>query len=88
MDTLAANGKPFFFMVNFLMTEIELYTEKDLMKSGIFIDFKNFKTKMPCGHYPKNIQWEIYPESIDEYRKGFDEVQRHYIILKHFSGLQ
>lgn len=76
MDTLAANGKPFFFMINFLMTEIELYTEKDLMQSGIFIDFKNFKTDMPpCGHYPKNIQWKVYPESMEEYRKGFEEVQ-------------
>lgn len=77
MDALATNGKSFFFMVDFLMTRIELFTEEALETSNVFIDFKTFQHSPSKQSLPKNSHWNTFPESIEDYRKGFDKVQEH-----------
>lgn len=77
MDALATNGKSFFFMVDFLMTRIELFTKEALETSNVFIDFKTFQHSPSKQSLPKNSHWNTFPESIEDYRKGFDKVQEH-----------
>ena len=43
MDELSQSGTPFFFLVDFLMENVEVFNEEELEESGLLIDFQNFK---------------------------------------------
>ena len=40
MDELSQQKVPFFFMVDFLMEKVEVFTEKELSESSLLIDFE------------------------------------------------
>lgn len=76
MDELSNQKVPFFFMVDFLKENIEIYTQEEILNLGLLFDFQN-DTSFNCMDAVKNLQWEIFPESKEEYKKGFDIVQNH-----------
>ena len=76
MDELSQSGTPFFFLVDFLMENVEVFNEEELEESGLLIDFQNFKkTDEPLGK-PLDISFQSFPQSEESYRKGFDLVQK------------
>lgn len=75
MDQLSSEKVPFFFVINFSMTKVNLYTENEIEKYGLSIDFKNFKTTKPTSIPPEDIQLNTFPESLESYQKGFEKVQ-------------
>ena len=43
MDELSQQKVPFFFMVDFLVENVLVYTENNLKENGLLVDFQNFK---------------------------------------------
>ena len=76
MDELSDQKVPFFFMVDFLVENVLVYTESELKENSILIDFQNFKNTNLHEAETKDIQLQSFPESKEEYRKGFDIVQK------------
>ena len=76
MNFLSANKIPFFFMIDFLAQNIIILEEKDLEKADIFIKFPDFKFEKPIQDSEKNIFWENFPQSKEDYQKGFEIVQK------------
>ena len=75
MNELSNQKVPFFFMVDFLVENVLVYTESELKENSILIDFQNFKNTNLHEAETKDIQLQSFPESKEEYRKGFDIVQ-------------
>lgn len=76
MDRLSEKKVPYFFMIDFLKENIEIFLKNDLNNEGLLIEFQYFKNTFE-QHDDLEISWEIFPESQEEYRKGFDKVQQH-----------
>lgn len=79
MDELSQKKVPFFFMIDFLMENVEIFTENEIEKTGLKIDFKGFKININEQEFPREIIFESFPPSEDSYKKGFDIVQNHLI---------
>ena len=75
MDELSEQKVPFFFMVDFLVENVLVYVESDLKENSILVDFQNFKNTNLYEEEKKDIHLKSFPESKQEYRKGFDIVQ-------------
>lgn len=75
MDQFSQKKIPFFFMVDFLVENIEICTENQIADKGLLIDFQNFKTKKYKEAKNKEIFFESFPESRESYEKGFQIVQ-------------
>ncbi|WP_228414498.1 aminodeoxychorismate synthase component I [Chryseobacterium sp. SNU WT5] len=75
MDELSQQKVPFFFMVDFLGTKVEVYTESELIDKNIFVDFQNYKNVKPQDALITDVQMKSYPISKTDYREGFDKVQ-------------
>ena len=41
MDDLSERKEPFFFMVDFLVEKMEIFTLEEINEKGLIIDFKN-----------------------------------------------
>ena len=76
MDFLSENKKPFFFIINFLGTEILIFQKEELANSPILFDFPDFKKKNPKNEKPKDYTFSSSPISLEQYRKGFEMVQK------------
>lgn len=75
MDALSLQKKPFFFVIDFLLENVEVYEKADMEKSNIFVDFPNFKS-FPSSHVlEKKLELKSFPETIEHYQLGFDVVQ-------------
>jgi len=77
MDELSQQKVPFFFMIDFLMENVEIFTENEIKKIGLNIDFQNFKTEFKEQALPSEITFETFPPSENSYKNGFDIVQNH-----------
>ena len=75
MDELSNQKVPFFFMVDFLVENVLVYSELELKENNLLIDFQNFKNTNPYEEKNKDLQLKSFPESKEDYRKGFDIVQ-------------
>ncbi|MDQ0476019.1 aminodeoxychorismate synthase component I [Chryseobacterium sp. MDT2-18] len=76
MDELSQKKVPFFFMVDFLVENVLVFTENELIKNSLYIDFQN-NTDIPDQQENQtNIQLKSFPESEEIYKKGFDKVQQ------------
>ena len=75
MDELSQKNVPFFFMVDFLVENIEIFTTDEIEEKGLSIDFQNFKTNNFKEAENKEIYFESFPESRESYAKGFNFVQ-------------
>lgn len=76
MDDLSRQKVPFFFMIDFLMENVEVFTRIEIEESGLLIDFQGFKTTNKAYAVPENIEFESFPETQDNYQKGFDFVKK------------
>ncbi len=76
MDQLSERKLPFFFLVDFLMETVEIFTENEASKKGLLIDFPTFKNTSQSETTKKEIEWKSFPQSKEEFKKGFDIVQK------------
>lgn len=76
MDELSQQKVPFFFMVDFLMENVEVFTESELSNSGLSFDFKSFTNVNQSHDSSKKFSLKTFPQSKENYRKGFDIVQK------------
>ena len=75
MDELSEQKVPFFFMVDFFVENVLVYVESELKENSILVDFQNFKNTNLYEEEKKDVHLKSFPESKQEYRKGFDIVQ-------------
>ncbi len=75
MDELSQKKVPFFFMVDFLVENIEIFTLEEIEEKGLSIDFQNFKSNNSKQAENEEIYFESFPESRESYAKGFNFVQ-------------
>lgn len=76
MDELSQKGTSFFFVVDFLMTKVEVFTEEQLLLENIQVVFPNFKKVKDFTTSDKKMTFESFPEFLEDYQKGFEIVQR------------
>lgn len=76
MDQLSQQKIPFFFTIDFLMENIEIWSEEQLSNDSLLVDFPMFKKLNKSYTISENIHWQSYPESLESYQKGFDFVQK------------
>ena len=76
MDELSQQKVPFFFIIDFLMENVEIYLEDEILDSGLMIDFQNFKKDKGILVTTDEFQLKSFPESKEDYRKGFEIVQK------------
>ena len=76
MDELSLSKVPFFFMIDFLVEKVEIFTENQFAERGLFIDFQNIKTEKFGQTKPKKFNLQVFPETPETYQKGFDVVQQ------------
>lgn len=76
MDELSLREVPYFFIIDFLAEHVEIFKEHEIEESGLLVDFENFSTAKTGQPIQKKVQWESYPETLENFKKGFDEVQK------------
>lgn len=77
LDQLSQEKVPFFFVIDFLMDNVLIFNEQDLLEKKVLVDFPNFKNTEEKFFEPQKIHWKAFPKSKDEYKKGFEIVQEH-----------
>jgi para-aminobenzoate synthetase component 1 len=75
MDVLSQQGKAFFFLVDFLVEQVEVYLPKELDEKGILIDFRTYKNCDVKKTLTKKLELVPIVEDLASYKKGFDLVQ-------------
>lgn len=76
MDELSHQKVPFFFIIDFLVDQVEVFTEDEIEKKGLLIDFQGFSNVKSQDVLEKKIEWKSFPESLESFKKGFDHVQK------------
>jgi len=76
MDELSHQKVPFFFIIDFLVDKIKVFTEDEISKNGLLIDFQGFSNVKKQGALDKKIELKSFPESLKSFKKGFDHVQK------------
>ncbi|GAA5092268.1 aminodeoxychorismate synthase component I [Chryseobacterium ginsengisoli] len=76
MDELSIQKIPFFFIIDFLAENVEIFKENEIEKSGLLIDFQNFSNTKSKHELNKKTEWKSFPETLESFKKGFDEVQK------------
>jgi len=75
MDELSEKKIPFFFLINFLMDEVRIFTEIEIENKALLVNFQNItNTNYQYATIPE-FEWESFPESLEGYRNGFEIVQ-------------
>ena len=77
MDELSLQKVPFFFVIDFLMENVLIFSQEDLEEKKILVDFPNFKNVQPFTFETKEVTWKSFPQSKEDYQKGFEIVQNH-----------
>ena len=72
MDELSQQKVPFFFMIDFLMKNVEIFTENEINEDILLVDFQYFKSFYNKEANFKNVELKSFPESEESYRRGFD----------------
>jgi len=75
MDELSQQKVPFFFITDFLAESVLVYTENELEKEGLLIDFQSFSNTEKQDDLNKKTEWKSFPETVESFKKGFDHVQ-------------
>ncbi len=76
MDELSLRKVPYFFIIDFLAENVEIFKEDEIEKSGLRIDFQNFSTSNSRHLLQKKVEWKSYPETLENFKTGFDKVQK------------
>ena len=77
MDELSLQKVPFFFVIDFLMENVLIFSQEDLEGQKILVDFPNFKNVQPFTFEKKEVTWKSFPQSKKKKKKGFEIVQNH-----------
>ena len=75
MDELSERKEPFFFLINFLMDEVRIFSQKKIQNNSLLIDFPCITNVIDEHATIPNFEWKSFPEALDDYQKGFDIVQ-------------
>lgn len=76
MDELSLQKVPYFFIIDFLTENVEIFKEYEIEKSGLLIDFQTFSTVKTKHILDKKVEWISYPETLESFKTGFDKVQK------------
>ena len=76
MDELSHQKVPFFFIIDFLVDQVEIFTEDEIEKAGLLIDFQSFSNVKKQEDLDGKIELKSFPESLESFKKGFDHVQK------------
>ena len=76
MDELSVRKVPYFFIIDFLTENVNIFQEHEIEKSGLLIDFQNFSTAKTHQPLQKKVEWKSYPETLEHFKTGFDKVQK------------
>ncbi|WP_294310557.1 aminodeoxychorismate synthase component I [uncultured Chryseobacterium sp.] len=76
MDELSLRKVPYFFIIDFLTENVDIFQEHEIEKSGLLIDFQNFSTAKTDHPLQKKVEWKSYPETREHFKAGFDKVQK------------
>ena len=77
MDELSLQKVPFFFVIDFLMENVLIFSQEDLDAQKILVDFPNFKNVQPFTFETKEVTWKSFPQSKEDYQKGFEILQNY-----------
>jgi hypothetical protein len=77
MDELSLQKVPFFFVIDFLMENVLVFSQEDLEGQKILVDFPKYKNVQPFTFETKEVTWKSFPQSKEDYQKGFEIVQNH-----------
>lgn len=76
MDELSERKEPFFFLINFLMDEVRIFTQNDITNNTLLVDFPNLTNTNSCHtERSQSVEWQSFPETLEDYKKGFGIVQ-------------
>lgn len=75
MDRLSVQKIPFFFLINFSMENVEIFRPGEIEKSGLCIDFQNFKSNQNKHAPQKKFRLKAFPETKENYARGFNFIQ-------------
>jgi para-aminobenzoate synthetase component 1 len=64
MDELSLQKVPYFFIIDFLSENVEIYQEYEIKKEGLIIDFQTFSNTKETQELNKKIVWKSYPETL------------------------
>lgn len=76
MDELSLQKVPYFFVIDFLSENVEIYRENEIEKSGLIIDFQYFSNTKNKHELNKKLEWKSYPETLESFKTGFEKVQK------------
>lgn len=76
MDELSLQQVPYFFIIDFLGENVEIYKENEIKKSGLLIDFQSISSQKNKHALSKKVEWKSYPETLESFKSGFDLVQK------------
>jgi len=76
MDELSLQKVPYFFVIDFLSENVEIYQEHEIEKEGLIIDFQEFSNTKEVHKLDKKVVWKSYPETLESFQIGFDKVQK------------
>ncbi|THV62487.1 aminodeoxychorismate synthase component I [Chryseobacterium candidae] len=75
MDELSLQKVPYFFIIDFLSENVEIYQEHEIKKEGLIIDFQTFSNTKEIHKLNKKVVWKSYPETLENFQTGFNKVQ-------------
>ncbi|MGE8536150.1 aminodeoxychorismate synthase component I [Chryseobacterium sp. D764] len=76
MDELSLQKVPYFFVIDFLSENVEIYQQHEIEKSGLIIDFQEFSNIKETHTLDKKVLWKSFPETLESFKTGFDKVQK------------
>lgn len=76
MDELSLQKVPYFFVIDFLSENVEVYQEGDIAESNLLIDFQIFSNTKEEHKLDKKVEWKSFPETLESFKTGFDKVQK------------
>ncbi len=76
MDELSLQKVPYFFVIDFLSENVEIYQEHEIEKEGLIIDFQQFSNIKGTHKLDKKVVWKSFPETLESFQTGFDKVQK------------
>ncbi|WP_419869438.1 aminodeoxychorismate synthase component I [Chryseobacterium sp. CT-SW4] len=76
MNELSLKKVPYFFIIDFLAENIEIFEESEINPQELLISFPAFSNVTGDSNLNKKIEWKTFPESVESFKSGFDEVQK------------
>lgn len=76
MDELSESKEPFFFLINFLIDEVRIFTKNEIENKSLSIDFQKITNVNSTDATIPNFDWKSFPETLEDYQKGFEIVQK------------